>query len=90
MDDRGLIRQTAFSDWQDSLSRSGFLSYVNLLHLLFLEKYAQILGVVPLMNVSILRKNILSAFFDTETGLLYAGEDHIFHDLDSQLIALEI
>lgn len=37
-----------------------------------------------------LRDNILKAFYDDSLGLLYAREGDVFHDLDSQLIALRI
>jgi hypothetical protein len=90
MDRRGLIMQPSYSDWQDSLARSGYTSYTNLLHLLFVEKYAEILGVEPLIPWDILRDNILKVFYDVSSGLLYAREGDTFHDLDTQLIALRI
>lgn len=90
MDRRWLIIQPSYSDWQDSLARSGYTSYTNLLHLLFLLKYAHILGVEPLIQWDMLRDNILKTFYDDSSGLLYAREGDVFHDLDSQLIALRI
>lgn len=50
MDSRGLVRQPSYSDWQDSLERSGYTTYTNLLHLLFLTQYTDILGIVPLVD----------------------------------------
>lgn len=90
IDSRGLIRQSGYSDWQDSLDRSGYTTYTNLLHLLFLTQYISILGLVPWVNSEVLKAHILSVFGDKETGLLYAREGDTFHDLDSQLIALSI
>ncbi len=90
MDSRGLIRQPSYSDWQDSLERVWYTTYTNLLHLLFLTQYADILGIVPLIDWETLKARILSVFGDMETGLLYAREGDAFHDLDSQLIALRI
>lgn len=90
IDNRGLIRQPAYSDWQDSLDRSGYTTYTNLLHLLFLTEYVGVLGITPLVDREILKTKILSVFGDKDTGLLYAREGDAFHDLDSQLIALRI
>lgn len=90
IDSRGLIRQPAYSDWQDSLDRSGYTTYTNLLHLLFLTEYAGVLGITPLVDREMLKTKILSVFGDKDTGLLYAREGDTFHDLDSQLIALRI
>lgn len=90
IDNRGLIRQPSYSDWQDSLDRAGYTTYTNLLHLLFLTQYADILGIVPLVDREALKAHILSVFGDTQMGLLFAREGDEFHDLDSQLMALEI
>jgi hypothetical protein len=90
IDDRGLIGQPAYSDWQDSLDRSGHTTYTNLLHLLFLTEYAYILGIEPIVAPEDLKESILLVFGDDKTWLLRARESDTFSDLDSQLIALRI
>ena len=67
IDNRGLIGQPAYSDWQDSLDRSGHTTYTNLLHLLFVNEYAHILGIEPIVVLEDLKESILAVFGDERT-----------------------
>ena len=84
----GLIVQTPFSDWQDSVNRGGVTSYANLLYLRALTLLAQkaAFGINP-ADVAVLKSRIKTVFF--KDGLYHALENDAHISLEANLLALK-
>ncbi len=86
--DRGLIRQGAFSDWQDSARRQGFCFFTQLLYF-EVAKELEALGWVLPVDLEVYQKNIFEQFFDAKAGLFLSHLGSNLISLDGQLLALE-
>lgn len=95
----GLLRQSSFSDWQDSVRRVGKTSYTNFLYLhtiqrlweyekkdsSFLEKTS-----IPLSEQKeLLEKNIFKLFYNSDIGLFRSLTGREYYSLDANLMCLD-
>ncbi len=81
-DKNGLILQDAYSDFQDSQERHGLVFNINLLYYTCLKKYKLIgVNVEKILGLSLLdlKKQIITTFYDTKTGIFksQAGKNFI-------------
>ncbi len=86
----GFIYQEKFSDWQDSVNRSGFTFYTNLLYYLVskdLEDFAYF-NVSPKAN-AILRQKLIQTFYDDKVGIFNGVVGRNLYSLEGNLLAIE-
>ncbi|MCS6838760.1 MAG: hypothetical protein NZ480_07930, partial [Bdellovibrionaceae bacterium] len=84
-----LIYQPAFSDWQDSVQRRGFSSYINLLFWVALKKFYHVTGsnFVSKDFFHSMHHHIIQTFLNSDQLLKTAA--HLNHiSIDSTLLAL--
>lgn len=84
----GLIRQSAFSDWQDSVERKGATFLTNLFYFEAAAGLRSIGWEVP-VNLAHLGARLRGTFFHQPSGVFLSGENSPQVSLDGNLFALE-
>lgn len=90
--DDGLIRQAPFSDWADSIARSGKISYTNVLYWKAVESLERIetrLDQPPAeLRAPAIAARVVEQFWDEERGALVTSRDLRFVSSDANLLAV--
>lgn len=87
----GLLRQQAFTDWQDSVRRRGKTLYTNLLYAAVAKRLVAHPGFgVREHDALALERRIFATFHDPQTGLLRSVEGMPHVSLDGLLLAIEL
>jgi hypothetical protein len=94
-DPAGLLRQGAFTDWQDSVRREGRTFYTNLLQWRALSaalRFPRLREGLALNEngVAALRQKLHEVFFDADSGLYRSLEGAPHISLDGNLLALDL
>lgn len=86
----GLVRQAPFSDWQDSVSREGYTSYLHVLYAKTLNKALRYkeFNLKP-VEVRQFTERALNLFYDQNLGVYRALSDQSQIGLESNLFILE-
>jgi hypothetical protein len=84
----GLIYQTAFSDWQDSVRRNGFTFLTNFFYYLAAHRLQKV-GWQTGVELNVLSQRLREEFFDAESGLFLSLKGSEVISLDGNLLALE-
>ena len=87
-DERGLIRQGAFADWQDSANRSGYCFLTNLFFYLVSSRL-QNLAIDVSVDLPALKQTLQEMFFDSNSGLYKTHAELSVISLEGNLFALE-
>ena len=86
----GLIYQEAFSDWQDSVKRVGATSYTNILYYVTAKRMQKLSPERIDDNLlRMMKEEIISQFYDPESGIFRSIAGMDYFGLDSNLLALD-
>jgi hypothetical protein len=91
----GLIIQTQYADWQDSVTRNGQTFYTNLIYYVVSKQLSPMkeFGITP-AHLGELKNAIYSKFFDEKSGLFKSiyreGETLPYLSLDGNLLAIDL
>ncbi len=93
----GLVVQSRYADWQDSVARDGKTFYTNLLYFVANERLAERDGSsfgVTSSRLSALRSSIMRRFFDDKAGLFLSlyreGQALPYVSLEGNLLAIDL